>query len=123
VADPNIQSKMFPLIGFPPAAQQMARLGLALAIILEHSFYSWDRAPSSHSQYLISAIDIYISSKEHAAVIQAVDDTFKADDTFKVDDRSFFKRAFGSKAARQSTLAERLVCIALDNRLPPPQSA
>jgi len=101
---------MFPLIGFPPAAQQMARFGLALAIILEHSFYLWDPAPSNNIQYLISAIDVYISSKKHAAVIQAVDNAFKADE-----------RAFGSRVAPESTLAERLVRIALDNRLPPPQ--
>jgi len=110
VGDSNIQSKMFPLIGFPPAAQQMARFGIALAIILEHSFYLWDQAPSNNSQYLISAIDLYISSKEHAAVIQAVEDAFKADE-----------RALGSLAAPESTLAGRLVRIALDNRLPPPQ--
>jgi hypothetical protein len=50
----------------------------ALAIIAEHSFYLWDRAPSKEMDPLISAINTYQSSDKHTAVTQAVDDLFTA---------------------------------------------
>jgi len=105
---------MFPFIGPPPAAQQMARSGVVLAIIAEHSFYLWERAPSSETTCLISAIDAYKSSTKHTAVTQAVDEIFKA------DKGRLFKEAVKSKDTSESAFAKQLVRIALDNRLPPP---
>jgi len=105
---------MFQFIGPPPQVQQMARFGVALAIIAEHSFYLWERAPSCETTCLISAIDAYKSSTKHTAVTQAVDEIFKD------EEGRLFKEAVGLAYANGSAFAKRLVHIALDNRLPPP---
>jgi len=107
---------MSPLIGSPPATHQMARFGVALAIIAEHSFYLWDRAPSKEMDPLISAINTYQSSGKHTAVTQAVDDLFIE------GGGHLFEEAQGSSDPRQSTFAKRLATIALANRLPIPQA-
>jgi len=112
----EIQSKMVSFIGAPPVTHQVARLGVALAIIIEHSFYLWDRAPSNICDRLISAINVYQSSTKHATVTLAVDETFNA------VERDLLKEAKGSRSPEKSTFAETLAQIALDNRLPPPQS-
>jgi len=106
---------MFPFIGPLPIAQQIARLGVALAIIAEHSYYLWDRAPSTSIDYLISAVDVYESSAKHTAVTEAVDETFKE------DEGRLFKEAESSEDPKESAFAKRLLQIALDNRLPTPQ--
>ena len=82
-----------------------------LAIIAEHSFYLWERAPSSETTCLISAIDAYKSSTKHTAVTQAVDEIFKA------DKGRLFKEAVESKNTSKSAFAKQLMRIALDNRL------
>ena len=60
---------------------------------------------------MISAIGTYESSGKHATVMQAVDEAFKE------DGGHLFKEAKGSEDPRNSAFAERLVQIALDNRL------
>jgi hypothetical protein len=60
---------------------------------------------------LISAIDAYKSSAKHTAVTQAVDEIFKD------DGGHMFKGAVGIEDTAESAFAERLVRIALDNRL------
>jgi len=107
---------MSSLIGSPPATHQVARFGVALAIIAEHSFYLWDRPPSKEMDPLISAINAYQSSGKHTAVTQAVDDLFKE------GGGHLFEEAQGSSSPGSSTFAERLEKIAVDNRLPPPQA-
>jgi hypothetical protein len=77
----------------------------------EHSFYLWERAPSSETTCLISAIDAYKSSTKHTAVTQAVDEIFKD------DEGRLFKEAVGLAYVHESAFAKRLVHIALDNRL------
>jgi len=114
--NPNIQSKMFPFWGPPPGTQQITRLGVALAIIAEHSFYLWDHEPSSTPDCLISAINVYQSSAKHTAVTLAVDDIFKQ------DEGRLFKEANDGQDPSESNFAKQLVKIALDNRLSPPQS-
>jgi len=114
--NPNMQSKMFPFWGPPPGTQQITRLGIALAIIAEHSFYLWDHAPSRRPDCLISAINVYQSSTKHTTVTLAIDDIFKE------DEGRLFKEANDSRDPSSSDFAKRLVKIALDNRLPPPQS-
>jgi len=103
-----------PSVGLPPVTHQIARRGVALAIIAEHSFYLWDHAPSNSANHLISAINAYKTSNKHTAVTQAVDDIFK-------DGESLFMEAKGSNNPQKSAFGKRLVQIALDNRLSPPQ--
>jgi len=110
----DIQSKMSPFIGRPPVIQQRARFGVALAIIAEHAFYLWDRAPSDDAGFFISAIDAYESSAKHTAVTQAIDEAFAE------DGGRLFEDAKDSDNPKEFTFAKRLVQIALDNRLPPP---
>ncbi|KIM77678.1 hypothetical protein PILCRDRAFT_825116 [Piloderma croceum F 1598] len=108
---------MSPFIGPPPVAQQMARSGVALAIIAEHSFYLWDRKPSRQATCLISAINTYKTSNKHTAVTQAIDEIFNE------HEGCLFNEAKSSRNPKEeSAFAKRLVQIALDNRLPPPQS-
>ena len=85
--------------------------GTALAIIAEHAFYLWDRAASDDASLFISAIDAYNSSAKHTAVTQAIDEVFAEDGGRLFDD------AKDSEDPTESTFAERLAQIALDNRL------
>ena len=85
--------------------------GTALAIIAEHAFYLWDRAPSDDAGFFISAIDAYKSSAKHAAVTEAIDDAFAE------DGGRLFEDAKDSDDPTESVFAKRLVQIALDNRL------
>jgi len=115
MANTEIQSNMFPFIGPLPMTQQIARSGVALAIIAEHSFYLWDRESSNKATFLITAIDAYKTSNKHTAVTQAIDEIFN-------EDRGhLFKEAKCSRDPKESAFAERLLQIALDNRLSPPQ--
>jgi len=111
-----MQSKMFPFIGPLPVIHQTARLGVALAIIAEHSFYLWDQAPSNNASILTLAVDIYQSSTKHTTVTEAVDEAFKE------DGGHLFNEAKHCEYPQMSAFAERLVQIVLDNRLSPPQS-
>jgi hypothetical protein len=83
----------------------------ALAIIAEHAFYLWDRAASDDASLFISAIDAYNSSAKHTAVTQAIDEVFAE------DGGRLFEDAKDSDDPKESTFGERLVQIALDNRL------
>ena len=84
---------------------------IALAIIAEHAFYLWDRAPSDDAGFFISAIDAYESSAKHTVVTQAIDEVFAE------DGGRLFEDAKDSDNPKESTFGERLVQIALDNRL------
>ena len=85
----------------------------ALAIIAEHSFYLWDRAPSKEIDPLISAINTYQSYGKHTAVTQAIDDLFKEGGGHLFEEAK--NRNHSEK--KNSTFAERLAKIAQDNRL------
>ena len=82
-----------------------------LAIIAELSFYLWDQAPSDNDAFLISAIEIYGSSTKHKIVVDAVNKVFKEDEGHLFDEAKY------SRYPQKSTFVERLVQIALDNRL------
>ena len=71
----------------------------------------WDQAPSNNDAFLISAIKIYESSTTHKIVMDAVDKVFKE------DEGHLFDEAKHSQYPQKSTFVERLVQIALDNRL------
>jgi len=88
--------------------QQAARLGVALIIILEHAFHLWDQHPSNGC--VAAAIVQYTTSPNCHAVMQAIDTTFS---TSGVD---IFKDVDSIHLSRE-TFGERLVQIALDNRL------
>lgn len=82
-----------------------------LAIILEHSFYLWNQAPSSKNEYFTFAIDVYKSSGNHARVTEAVDALFKE------EERHLLVEAIGSRISEKSAFAEQLTQIALENCL------
>ena len=92
----DLHQHQFPLFHF----------SIALAIIAEHSFYLWEREPSSSKAPLVSAINAYKSSTKHIAVTQAVDEIFKDD-----------QGAVGLGYTEESSFAKRLLQIALDNCL------
>jgi len=109
-----MQSELFSFIGAAPAAEQMARLGIVLAIIGEHSFYLWDRVRTRGPKPLISAIDAYRSSTKHTAIALAVDKIFKE------DEGRLLEEAKASEHPGNSAFATQLVQITLNNRLSPP---
>jgi hypothetical protein len=71
----------------------------------------WDRKPSNKATFLITAIDAYKTSNKHTAVTQAVDEIFNE------HKGRLFEEAKRSRNPSKSAFAERLVQIALDNRL------
>jgi hypothetical protein len=81
----------------------------ALAIILEHSFYLWARAPSPNIKPLTSAIDVYKSSGKHVTATDAIDKIFGED--------LFGKGKSSGDPSKSDKFAQLLAQIALENRL------
>ena len=85
--------------------------GIALAIIAEHAFYLWDRAPSDDAGFFMDAIDAYESSAKHTAVTQAIDEAF-------AEDRGACSRMPKTVTTRENPpLRSDLYKLRLDNRL------
>jgi hypothetical protein len=78
-------------------------IGVALAIIGEHSFFLWDRDKSSWKTCVAAAVDCYKQSPSCNAVAHAVDVIFP-------------HKTFETESGK-NTFAQQLVQIALDNRL------
>jgi len=91
--------------GKPPAEQQTARLGVALAIIAEHSFFLWDQDP--FQDCVAMAVDLYMRS-HHSIVIKCVDETFREN---QMDSGDF------TQVQRSKAFGQKLIQIALDNQL------
>ncbi|KAF8805294.1 hypothetical protein BYT27DRAFT_6672931 [Phlegmacium glaucopus] len=83
----------------------------AFAIILEYSFHLWDPAPSSNIKYLTSAIDVYKSSGKHVTVTAAVENIFEEEKGL------LFGEVEDIENSGKSTFAQKLIQIALENRL------
>ena len=84
---------------------------IALAIILDYSFYLWDSSPSNSIEFLISAIDVYKSSGNHMTVTEAIDIIFEE------QERLLFEKGQDSRSSSNSTFARQLTEVALKNRL------
>jgi hypothetical protein len=84
----------------------------ALIIIAEHSFFLWDRERSNNPGYFTTAMNLYKDSTMFTNVVRAVNEAFKE------DRRASFRwlRTKAREAARE-VLTDRLLKIAMDNRL------
>ncbi|KAF8808199.1 hypothetical protein BYT27DRAFT_7190334 [Phlegmacium glaucopus] len=98
-------------IGSPSAKQQIAGFGIAFAIILEYSFHLWDQAPSSSIEHLTCAINVYKLSGNHVTVTAAVEKIFEEEKGL------LFGEVEDIENSGKSTFAQKLIQIALENRL------
>jgi len=83
---------------------------IALAIILDYSFYLWNSSPSNSIESLNSAIDVYKSSGNHVTVTKAIDMIFE-------EKGLLFGKAQGSRNFSKSIFASQITQVALKNRL------
>jgi len=87
-------------------------LQLALVVIVEHSYFLWDREQSNNPGYFTTAMHLYKDSTVSSTVIQAVNEAFKQ------DQRGSFKWFnINARQAAQEALTDRMFKIAMDNCL------
>ncbi len=91
--------------GHPRSVLFFFHFNTALAIILEHSFYLWDKSPLSGTKHLITATNVYKASEKHVTVMDAVKMVFEED---KVEE---------AKGSKDLSFSQKLIQIALKNRL------
>jgi len=113
ISSEKIQSCLHSLIGGSPVEQQIACLGIALNIIMEHSFFLWNREQSNNPAYFTTAMNLYKDLAMHTNVVQAVNEAFKEDQRASLK----WLRTKAREAAREA-LTDRLFKIIMDNRLP-----
>jgi len=87
---------------------------VALAIILEHSFYLWKQAPSEDIKCLTLAFSVYQSSGTHATITTAINKVSMAQE-------HLFEEAVDTTNSRQSAVSLQLAQIAVDNCLSMPE--
>lgn len=83
---------------------------VALTIVMECSFFSWERRKCSNPNYIISAIDYYKESTNRQVVGKAIAEAFEEEKTRPL-------KEVANRDSGHLALTKRLVQISLENRL------